>query len=218
MTLTRDQKTAALNHLLEVVFDQDKDSDLHKAFASNKIRSPHDLITLGESTIDMLQYPESEKVYKLLSPVEIALIKCFRAFLLYKEKTGHPIDDTQWLSLTADEFDKFRISSDYLTIDYSQPTAPSTAMNPVREFKCGIKCDITQFIALKDDAAWDSWNRATIAQARAQDVQEILNSKYKPSNKQEQALFNEKQKYMYAVFEKNLLTDHGKALVHQYQH
>lgn len=30
-------------------------------------------------------------------------------------------------------------------------------------------------------------------------------------------LFEEKQKFMYAVFEKNLLTDKGKALVHQHQ-
>ena len=31
------------------------------------------------------------------------------------------------------------------------------------------------------------------------------------------ALFDEKQKYMYAVFEKTLLTDKGKALVRAYQ-
>ena len=31
-------------------------------------------------------------------------------------------------------------------------------------------------------------------------------------------LFDEKQKFMYAVFEKTLLTDKGKALVCQYQH
>ena len=51
--------------------------------------------------------------------------------------------------------------------------------DPVREFKRGIKRDISQFTPLKDHAAWDNWNQATIAQARAQDVQEVFDSTYK---------------------------------------
>ena len=56
-----------------------------------------------------------------------------------------------------------------------------------------------------------------MAQARAQDVADVLNHNYTPSNTDEAALFDEKQKYMYAVFEKTLLTDKGKALVHAHQ-
>jgi len=87
----------------------------------------------------------------------------------------------------------------------------------VRDFCHGIKRDITHFTPLKDDGAWDNWERATTAQARAQDVADVLNPAYTPGNAEEAALFEEKQKYMFAVFEKTLLTDKGKALVCAYQ-
>ena len=53
--------------------------------------------------------------------------------------------------------------------------------------------------------------------ARAQDVSEILDPSYQPKSSTEKLLFDEKQKYMYAVFEKILRTDKGKALVCIYQ-
>lgn len=37
--------------------------------------------------------------------------------------------------------------------------------NIAKEFQCGIKQDAMQFIAFKDEAAWDNWSRSTIAQA-----------------------------------------------------
>ena len=72
-------------------------------------------------------------------------------------------------------------------------------------------------MVLRDDAAWDNRNRSTVAQARAQDVDDVLNPSYVPSTKEEITLFEEKKKFMYAVFEKVLLTDKGKALVRAYQ-
>ena len=78
--------------------------------------------------------------------------------------------------------------------------------------------DATQFPSLKDDAAWDNWNRSTMAQARAQDIVEVLDPSYIPTTTEDAALFLEKQKFMYAGFEKTLLTDKGKALVRKHQH
>lgn len=45
----------------------------------------------------------------------------------------------------------------------------------------------------------------------------ILDPGYKPTKPDDKLLFNEKQKYIYAVFEQKLLTDKGKALVHIYE-
>ena len=56
-----------------------------------------------------------------------------------------------------------------------------------------------------------------MAQARAQDLDDVLNISYVPTTKEEILLFNEKKKFMYAVFEKTLLTDKGKALVRAHQ-
>ena len=59
--------------------------------------------------------------------------------------------------------------------------------------------------------------RQTVAQARAQDIAQVLDHAYVPLIQEEIELFAEKQKYMYAVFEKTLLTDKGKALVKLHQ-
>ena len=45
----------------------------------------------------------------------------------------------------------------------------------------------------------------------------MLDPNYIPTTVEDIQLFDEKQKFMYAVFEKTLLTDKGKALVHQHQ-
>jgi len=55
------------------------------------------------------------------------------------------------------------------------------------------------------------------AQARAQDISNVLDPSYIPLNQEARDLFFEKQKFMYAVFEKTLLTNKGKALVRHYQ-
>jgi hypothetical protein len=145
----------------------------------------------------------------------------FKAFVAYRNITNNPIDDSDWLSLTQGEFDHFRVSS--VGVPVIPPSVPTTCapaqhmMDLVRDFRQGIKRDATQFTPFKDDAAWDNWNRSTLAQARAQDVDDVLNPSYIPIVADEIALFEEKQKYMYAVFEKTLLTDKGKALVQAYQ-
>ena len=57
-----------------------------------------------------------------------------------------------------------------------------------------------------------------MAQACAQGVEDVLDVNYSLLSPEEQALFLEKQKYMYAVFIHTLLlTDQGKALVRQYE-
>jgi hypothetical protein len=90
--------------------------------------------------------------------------------------------------------------------------APSTrSRDAVADFKRGIKRDPSQFPILKDDKQWDGWNRSHNAQARAQVVEDVMNSTYKPTTTEDKVLFAVKQTYMFAVFEKTLLTDQGKA-------
>jgi hypothetical protein len=66
---------------------------------------------------------------------------------------------------------------------------------------------------LKQDKGWDNWNRGTTSQARAQDVSEVLDSAYAPTYLIDKALFDEKQKFVYTIFEKHLLSNKGKTLV-----
>ncbi len=101
----------------------------------------------------------------------------------------------------------------------SSPTpTPASAPPPPKqkdllaEFKKGIKRDASLFVVLKDLKQWDSWHCSTVAQAQAQDVSDVLDPLFKPAPA-EKDLFEAKQKYMYAVFERVLQTDKGKAQV-----
>jgi len=69
----------------------------------------------------------------------------------------------------------------------------------------------------KDGKQFDSWQHSTLAQARAQDVADILDTTYVPLTPADKDLFSEKQKYMFAVFERTLLTDVGKSFVRDHE-
>jgi hypothetical protein len=86
----------------------------------------------------------------------------------------------------------------------------------VFEFKKGIKRDPASFTVMKDSKQWDSVHRTLKAQTCYQDVDDILDPCYQPTTAEDIALFAEKQKYMYSVFEQTLQTDKGKVIVRSY--
>jgi len=63
----------------------------------------------------------------------------------------------------------------------------------------------------KNGKQFDAWQCSALAQARTQDVADILDSSYPPSPVEKDS-FTEKQKYMFA-FDKILLTDVGKFFI-----
>jgi len=67
-------------------------------------------------------------------------------------------------------------------------------------------------VVLKDLKQWDLWHRSTVAQACTQDVYDVLDPAHIPLLT-DKDLFEAKQRYMYAVFERVLQMDKGKALV-----
>ena len=74
--------------------------------------------------------------------------------------------------------------------------------------------DMTLFPKLKHDKDWDSWQRSTLAQARAQSVEDVFNVYFKPDpNTASGQVFPEQQKYVYAVLETCTQTDKGKDIV-----
>jgi hypothetical protein len=88
--------------------------------------------------------------------------------------------------------------------------------DPLSDYRRGVRRDPNAFTVLKEDKQWDSWQRGTMAQARAEDLSEILDSNLVPATPEATELFVEKQKFFYALFDKVLLTDKGKLLVRQY--
>ena len=129
-----------------------------------------------------------------------------------------------WLTVDQDEFNTFCLDYDenYYTLSTSATSVASPlawnapTIDLVREFECDIKRDPTLFPELKDLKQWDSWCIETKAQAKAQNVELVFDAKYKACSAADKELFGQKQKFMYAVFTKTLVTDKGKFLVRAY--
>ena len=204
---TKEKKAAAIKHILETVFGLPPGNTIELAFKANDILSPYDIVSTPADDIELLTFTkDGTDQPQHLSRGHIGKIQAFNAFVRFQQFNGKPIKDDDWVKLTACDCDMFRSGPDYERCQLSGPPNPTSpkAVDPVREFKKGIRRDPNAFMILKQDSSYDAWNRNTVSQARAQGVEDVLNSKCKPTNTQEKDLFNKKQKCMCAVFEKTI--------------
>ena len=117
---------------------------------------------------------------------------------------------------------KFGSISTLVTKQTSLPTlssssTPYSGQSPVDIFKRGINRDPSVFPTLKDEKFNDQWHRAFANQARDKDVSAVLDASYVPSSRIDTALFQEKQKYLYAVLEAKVETAKGKSIIRKYE-
>ena len=191
---------------------------------ANGINTILDIVNLRQAIVSTLMYKDGNKKIELVKGHQTLLIIAAH-FNKFKRKNGASFQVVDWLKVDQDEFDNFRL--DYDENDYlpfaSAPTTPTTLsrtvpiIDPVREFKRGIKRDATLFPHLKNLKQWDTWYIETKAQARAQDVEDVFNVSYKASTPVDKAIFEQKQKFVYTIFTKTLLTDKGKSLVREHE-
>jgi hypothetical protein len=97
------------------------------------------------------------------------------------------------------------------------PTTSHSAPSPVDLFKRCIKRDPSVYPTLKDELFNDNWHRSFANQARVQDLSDVLNAAYVPTTSVENDLFQEKQKFLYAVLESKVETAKGKAIIRKYE-
>ncbi len=169
---------------------------------------------------------------KPLNKGEINLIKMGIDFFAFRAHNLNHVglDKADWLNLTPRDFAIFRLDPDYrVWRDQDKATAPplpaalitakasASTYTPADLFKRGIKRDPSLFPILKDERFNDSWHRSFKTQARAQDLMNVLDPKYKPQNQEDKLLFDKQQAFMYAVLEATVKTDRGKAIVHDYE-
>jgi type II secretory pathway pseudopilin PulG len=76
---------------------------------------------------------------------------------------------------------------------------------------------MTLYPLLKHDHQFDTWNRETKAVANTQGISNVLDPKYAPTAIDTIALFKEQKIFMFAVFNKILLTDQGKKIVRAHE-
>ena len=115
------------------------------------------------------------------------------------------------------------MTDDMIKPEPPPPTPPVTLKptpkisTPADHFRRGIKRDPSLFPVLKDEAQNDHWHRSFVNQVRAQGLSDILNPHYVPNSTEDRDLFDEMQKYMYAVLEDKVQTDQGKLIIRQHE-
>ena len=242
MVLSRAQSAAALDHILSQVFDLPDTSPLVLSIKDDEgITDINAFMTMTATDIDRLQctVPDGDDKGQV-KPVPRwlrRLVSVFYDFVLYRQYKQNAIGD-KWTSITKEEFDTFRSSSDYLkarsghsdAVNFALLGPPSTSsttgstsstthsyLSSEDMFKRGIKRDQTLFPTLKDERFHDSWHRTFENQAHAQGVAEVIDPNYTPSSQSEINVFKLMQTFMYAVLETKVLTSKGKEIVRKYE-
>lgn len=159
---------------------------------------------------------------RMLVDGEKIMVKLLREYKhYYFKQNGTALDVEDWLNVTIDDIEAFNniwdgTSTSVEDAHATKSKSTTSTKPPVSEvdsFKKGIKRDPSLFPTLKNQKQWDKWLIELRAQARAQAVEIVLDTTYTPSTTEDIELFDEKQKYVYAVFTKILQTDKGKSLV-----
>ena len=210
------------DHVCDIVLNRDDSSDWKKAVMAGGATDIGSLLSLTEEQTKSLTDTDNNP----LSHNDRNLSHIFAAYVTWRNLSDDPINNN-WRGISRDMFEHFRIT-EFLNMCgpapmYAQtrrprsPYTPRTSYTPVDNFKRGIKRDPTYFPTLKDERYNDTWHRSFAAQARAQDVHNVLDPNYKPSTTEAKDLFLEQQKYVYAVFEAKLQTDMGKKFVRDHE-
>ena len=232
MAFTRPQQKQAFDYVLNDVLDRDDSSGLKKSLQENGINDILSLLGIDNFTVENLTYERSPtEPHHPVNRGDKSLIRAFISYVEYVRSNGNPLSSsTEWMALTHTEFDAYRVSH---YIPLNGPNAPTPNVNvtasgapigvtPVKYskadiFRRGIKRDPNSFPVLKEEKFNDSWHRSFENQARAQDVFQVLDPTYVPIHAEDIELFDEKQKYVYAILEQKVLTDRGKGFVRDHE-
>lgn len=222
-------------HIMDVIFGRPTGSNLYEALVICGVEDLPSLLSMTEPMIGLLYYTvldtqTNQRTSYAVKENEKNLIRLIIQYHQGRVATGDPIKD--WLQVTKKDFDDFRMTPTTLLgvapiipntpLSKSSPVVsgyptPPPGPNPVDLFRRGIKRDPTVFPILKDERFNDQWHRSFTIQANAQGVSDVLDPKYKAPDSTAQALFDEKQKFLFAVLDTKVLTDKGKAILRKYE-
>ena len=163
------------NHVVDNVMQKGTNSLIYQAFVQDAGSEDIDirrLLGITEEDRNQLVYKikDSTDQTKILDTMDLPkadknLMLQLQAFIAEMEdKNGSdPMDDSEWLSLTSEDFDEFR--SKWRSNAAMMPMA-NVSKNPLQDFQCGVKCDPAALTALKEIKQWDTWKRDAPSRVR----------------------------------------------------
>ena len=231
--ITRKQQREIWQHFLTNVIQArttatDTQSELEKAMAFEGFDAWDDIYSVVDATFIWNLQTETTvgDAAPVMTPVPNRdihmLINAIEYVKYEQDATAHMAFTSlnDWLAITKEDVVRYRTSPGTRT--RRNPNAPSAPIhplnNPVTDWDKGVKRDMTLFPAIKTDTQFDNWNRETLAVAAAQNVSDVFDPNYVPPVAGNNLLLWERQqKFVYAMFNKTLLSDNGKKLVRQHE-
>ena len=224
---TRGTSKAIMTHVITNVLLEPSDGPLVKSLTAAGYNRIQDVLGMTTADIDSLTVDQLDDENKKVIQVPLVRGKrgLLRAFQSYVKHLQGQQAFVTFLGLTSADFDEYRLA----IYDPNQPlpssmpsfvpkSSSAPKSNPVDDFRRGIKRDKAHYTVLKEDKQWDNWKRSTLATARSHCCEDVFDPSYKPSSADDIAIFNEKQKFIYSVFEEKLRTDMGKFFVRLHEH
>ena len=151
-TRTSSTMDTDLTYILAHLLGRKAGSDIHLAFDNHNITTIIDVMALSFPAIDKLDYPVVESTtvttYKPLKQGDTALIIGFQYYIAHCTNSGTPILDFQ--KVDKGSFTKYMMSR--AAFHAVLPPSKSPAINPVDNFKRGIKKDASVFPILKKES------------------------------------------------------------------
>ena len=209
-----EKELAQLKHVVEAVLQKGTDSKLWKALVDQEKKDVPDLKMMDTDLIDALSLIDGAGNATKVPLVDaIAIAQFFKFVDHQREKnvaltvlpleTGRP--SLAWTAHPS------TTTCHLLEIKTKQSNTGSSSCSTVCDFKRGIKRDQDKFPILKRNQDWDKVQQDTIIQAKAQDVEDVLDPACMPNGPTQVELFQEK--IMMGLFTATLHTSKGKLLV-----
>lgn len=231
--LTRNMSKDLRNRLVQTILDREGEDKFSEGLKRLGVTEFEDLISMDPADIELIKFPSTDPNSNLIvlsdpTPADKRILVLFLQWVTLKKSEGAELTHDEWNSLDRDGFNEFRVSqvNPFETFmatrisNRSNGTNDTAAIKHKQEvdtFKRSIKRDATIYPTLREDHAWDSWNRNVLTLAHTHDVSEVFDSDYSPKDELEQELFDQKQGFVYSVFVRTILTDMGKTIVRNYE-
>jgi hypothetical protein len=225
MAITQAQPEWIWAHIIKTVMELDPNCQLVRALNRDGYTTMDLISTLNEDDIMNLEFvetPGTDGQTAILKPVikyQLALLTAFLDFVDYTQTIQANFTTLkEWMGITTDHFTGYHTSSQYTARRTSNATPHTGPVHTLRssldDWKKGVKQDMTLYPSLKHDHQFDTWNRETKAVADTQGLSNVLNPKYAPTTING---IKEQKIFMFAVFDKILLTDQGKKIVRAHE-
>ena len=126
---------AALVHVLKEVFDLDDDDPLSKSLSEQHLTDIRDLMSYSFEQVQEFTYKDDTGASIPVPTHQLNLFRILQEYIVHRQTQGDPIGD-DWTSITQEQFNEYRVSSDYLVTLQSGrqrspiPSSTSTSFVP----------------------------------------------------------------------------------------